>query len=113
VKFIQAIIRPEKLEAAKDALVAIGITGITVTSVNGFGKQLGHTEVYRGVKVEARLLPKAMLTILVADEKARDVMNTLREATMTGEIGDGKIVVLAVEEAMRIRTGETGEASIS
>ncbi len=97
----------------KEALVAIGITGITVTSVNGFGKQLGHTEVYRGVKVEARLLPKVMLTLLVSDEKARDVMNTLREATMTGEIGDGKIVVLAVEEAMRIRTGETGEASIS
>jgi nitrogen regulatory protein PII len=112
VKLIQAIIRPEKLETAKDALVAIGINGITVIPVNGFGKQLGHTEVYRGVKVEARLLPKVMLTLLVSDGMVSQVMTTLREAAMTGEIGDGKIIVLGVDEAMRIRTGETGEASV-
>ena len=112
MKIIQAIIRPEKLEAAKDALVAHGIHGITVTSVNGFGKQLGHTEVYRGVKVEARLLPKVMLTLLVTDGVVPEVMATLRQAAMTGEIGDGKIMVLPVEDAMRIRTGETGDASV-
>lgn len=112
MKLIQAIIRPEKLETAKDALVAIGIKGITVSAVNGFGKQLGHTEVYRGVKVEPRLLPKVMLTLLVNDGMVSQVMTTLREAAMTGEIGDGKIIVLGVDDAMRIRTGETGEASV-
>ncbi|MFM7264500.1 MAG: P-II family nitrogen regulator [Cyanobium sp.] len=112
MKLIQAIIRPEKLEAAKEALVALGINGITVTPVNGFGKQLGHTEVYRGVKVEARLLPKVMLTLLVSDGMVHEVMGTMRQAAITGEIGDGKIIVLAVEDAMRIRTGETGEASV-
>ncbi|MEB3256209.1 MAG: P-II family nitrogen regulator [Synechococcaceae cyanobacterium] len=112
MKLIQAIIRPEKLEATKDALVAIGIQGITVSTVNGFGKQLGHREVYRGVAVQARLLPKVMLTLLVTDAMVPAVMNAVREAALTGEIGDGKILVLAVEEAMRIRTGETGEASI-
>ena len=112
MKLILAIIRPEKLDAAKEALVAAGIQGITVTSVNGFGKQLGYSEVYRGVAVEARLLPKVMLTLLVTEPMVPAVMTTLRQAALTGEIGDGKIVVLAVEEAMRIRTGETGEASV-
>jgi nitrogen regulatory protein PII len=112
VKLIQAIIRPEKLDAAKEALVACGIQGITVTPVTGFGKQLGHTEVYRGVKLEARLLPKVMLTMLVADDSVASVMASLRESTTTGEIGDGKIIVLPVDDAMRIRTGETGEASV-
>jgi nitrogen regulatory protein PII len=112
VKLIQAIIRPEKFEAAKEALVAIGIQGITVGSVNGFGKQLGHREVYRGVPVEARLLPKVMLTLLVSDAMVQPVMGAIRESAFTGEIGDGKVLVLAVEDAMRIRTGETGEACI-
>jgi nitrogen regulatory protein PII len=92
--------------------VACGITGITVSTVNGFGKQLGHREVYRGVEVEARLLPKLLLTLLVGDESVQPVMATIRDSAMTGEIGDGKIIVLAVEEAMRIRTGELGDASL-
>jgi nitrogen regulatory protein PII len=112
VKLIFAIIRPEKLDATKNALVACGITGITVSTVNGFGKQLGHREVYRGVEVEARLLPKLLLTLLVGDESVQPVMATIRDSAMTGEIGDGKIIVLAVEEAMRIRTGELGDASL-
>ncbi len=112
MKLIFAIIRPEKLDATKNALVACGITGITVSTVNGFGKQLGHREVYRGVEVEARLLPKLLLTLLVGDESVQPVMATIRDSAMTGEIGDGKIIVLAVEEAMRIRTGELGDASL-
>ncbi len=112
MKLLFAIIRPEKLDAVKDALVACGINGITVSPVTGFGKQLGHTEVYRGIKVEARFLPKIMLTLLVGEEAVAAVMAAIRESASTGEIGDGKIVVLAVEEAMRIRTGETGEASL-
>lgn len=112
MKLIQAIIRPEKLDAAKEALVAIDIQGITVSTVSGFGKQLGHREVYRGVPVQARLLPKVMLSLLVTDAMVPAVLNAIRESAFTGEIGDGKILVLAVEEAMRIRTGETGEASI-
>jgi nitrogen regulatory protein PII len=113
VKLVFAIIRPEKLEATKDALVACGISGITVSSVNGFGKQLGHTEVYRGVERQAKLLAKVMLTLLVGDESVAEVLTVIRESAMTGEIGDGKIIVLAVEEAMRIRTGETGDASLT
>ncbi len=113
MKLIFAIIRPEKLEATKDALVASGITGITVSTVNGFGKQLGHKEVYRGVEMPAKLLAKLMLTLLVVDESVAEVMAVIRESAMTGEIGDGKIIVVAVEDAMRIRTGETGDASLA
>lgn len=113
MKLILAIIRPEKLDVTKDALVACGISGITVSSVSGFGKQLGHKEVYRGVEMEARLLAKVMLTLLVAEESVAEVMAVIRHSAMTGEIGDGKLIVLAVEDAMRIRTGETGDACLS
>jgi nitrogen regulatory protein PII len=113
MKLILAIIRPEKREVTKDALVACGISGITVSSVNGFGKQLGHREVYRGVEMQARLLAKVMLTLLVVDELVAEVKAVIRESAMTGEIGDGKIIVLAVEDAMRIRTGESGVASLA
>ena len=113
MKLILAIIRPEKLEVTKDALVACGISGITVSSVNGFGKQLGHREVYRGVEMQARLLAKVMLTLRVVDELVAEVKAVIRESAMTGEIGDGKIIVLAVEDAMRIRTGESGVASLA
>jgi nitrogen regulatory protein PII len=103
MKLILAIIRPEKLEVTKDALVACGI----------IGKQLGHREVYRGVEMQARLLAKVMLTLLVVDELVAEVKAVIRESAMTGEIGDGKIIVLAVEDAMRIRTGESGVASLA
>ncbi len=112
MKQIQAIIRPEKLDAAKDSLVAAGINGITVTTVRGFGKQLGYPEVYRGVKVEARLLPKLMLTMVVPDGSVDSVVSAIRSSAQTGEVGDGKIIISQVEQVIRIRTGETGDASL-
>ncbi len=113
LKQIQAIIRPEKVDPVKDALVAIGVNGITVTTVQGFGKQLGHTEVYRGVKLEARLLDKVQLTVAINDDKADAVIAAIKSAARTGEVGDGKILVLNLEEAIRIRTGETGAVALS
>jgi nitrogen regulatory protein PII len=113
VKQIQAIIRPEKLEPVKDALVALGINGMTVTSVQGFGQQMGHTEVYRGVKIEARLLSKVMITTVVNDSTADAVIEAIRSSARTGEIGDGKIIVTNVENSIRIRTGETGDITLN
>jgi len=113
VKQIQAIIRPEKLDSVKDALVELGINGMTVTAVQGFGKQLGFTEVYRGVKQEARLLPKMMVTTVVSDGAVEGVVAAIQAAARTGEIGDGKIIVTTVEASIRIRTGETGDATLS
>ena len=112
MKQIQAIVRPEKLDAVKDALVSLGINGMTVTPVQGFGKQLGHTEVYRGVKVEARLLPKVMITVVVTDPAMAGVIEAIQASAKTGDIGDGKIIVTPVEVSIRIRTGETGDATL-
>ena len=112
MKQIQAIIRPEKLDVVKDALVNIGINGMTVTSVQGFGKQMGYTEVYRGVKIEAKLLTKTMITAVVTDAAMDGVINAIKSAAQTGEIGDGKIIVTPVEASIRIRTGETGDATL-
>ncbi len=112
MKQIQAIIRPEKLDAVKDALVNIGINGMTVTSVQGFGKQMGYTEVYRGVKIEAKLLTKTMITAVVTDAAMDGVIYAIKTAAQTGEIGDGKIIVTPVEASIRIRTGETGDATL-
>lgn len=113
MKLIQAIVRPEKLDAVKDALVALGINGMTVTPVQGFGQQLGHTEVYRGVKMEARLLPKVMLSTAVSDGAVDGVVSAIKTSACTGEIGDGKIIISPVERSIRIRTGETGDATLS
>ena len=113
MKQIQAIIRPEKLDPVKDALVAIGINGMTVTSVQGFGQQMGHTEIYRGVKMEARLLAKVMITAVVSDGCVDAVIEAIRSSARTGEIGDGKIIVTNVENSIRIRTGETGDITLS
>jgi len=112
VKQIQAIIRPDKLDPVKDALVALGINGMTVTAVQGFGKQMGHTEVYRGVRQDARLLPKVMVTSVVPDSAVDGVVAAIQTAARTGEIGDGKIIVTPVEHSVRIRTGETGDATL-
>jgi nitrogen regulatory protein PII len=112
MKQIQAVIRPEKLDAVKDALVALGINGLTVTSVQGFGKQMGHTEVYRGVKMDARLLSKLMVTTVVTDGAMAGVVEAIQSAARTGQIGDGKIIVTPVEASIRIRTGETGDATL-
>jgi nitrogen regulatory protein PII len=113
VKQIQAIIRPEKLDAVKDALVSIGINGMTVTPVRGFGKQMGYTEVYRGVKIEAKLLSKTMITAVVTDAAMAGVIEAIKTAAQTGEIGDGKIIVTPVEASIRIRTGETGDDTLN
>ncbi len=113
MKQIQAIIRPEKLDPVKDALVAIGINGMTVTPVQGFGQQMGHTEVYRGVKVEARLLPKVLITAVVNDASVDQVVEAIKSSARTGEIGDGKIIITPVEASIRIRTGETGDVTLS
>ncbi|MEA5423018.1 MULTISPECIES: P-II family nitrogen regulator [unclassified Synechococcus] len=112
MKQIQAIIRPEKLDPVKDALVELGINGMTVTTVQGFGKQMGHTEVYRGVKVEARLLSKTLLTLVVTDDSCDKVVEALLKNAQTGEIGDGKIIITNVENAIRIRTGESGDVTL-
>lgn len=112
MKQIQAIIRPEKLDAVKDALVSLGINGLTVTSVQGFGKQMGHTEVYRGVKVDAKLLTKTMITAVVTDSAMNGVIEAIKSTARTGEIGDGKIIVTTVDNSIRIRTGESGDITL-
>jgi nitrogen regulatory protein PII len=113
VKQIQAIIRPEKLDPVKDALVALGINGMTVTTVQGFGQQMGHTEVYRGVKIEARLLSKVMITAVVKDGSVDAVIEGILSSARTGEIGDGKIIITNVENSIRIRTGESGDIALT
>jgi nitrogen regulatory protein PII len=112
VKQVQAVIRPDKLDAVKDALVAIGVHGLTVIPVQGFGQQFGHTEVYRGVKIEARLLSKLMLISVVPDDKADAVIEAFKTSAHTGEVGDGKVWVLPVETSVRIRTGESGDVVV-
>ena len=113
MKQVQAIIRPEKLDAVKDALVEKNINGMTVTTVQGFGKQMGYEEVYRGVKVEARLLTKTMLTLLVTDAALDGVVEVIKATARTGSVGDGKIIVTNVENVIRIRTGEMGDITLT
>jgi nitrogen regulatory protein P-II 1 len=112
MKKIEAVIRHHKLEEVKNALAAVGIHGITVTEVRGFGRQKGHKEAYRGVEYTVDLLPKMKLEIVIGADQAMKVIDTIRVAARTGEIGDGKIFVTDLEECIRIRTGETGEAAI-
>ena len=112
MKKIEAVIKPFKLDDVREALTDIGISGMTVTEVRGFGRQKGHTEIYRGAEYAVDFLPKVKLEIVVADSMAERVVETIAEAARSGKIGDGKIFVLPVEEAYRIRTGETGEAAV-
>ncbi|MEY4488647.1 MAG: hypothetical protein RIQ79_1155 [Verrucomicrobiota bacterium] len=112
MKLIIAIIKPFKLEEVKEALAAIGAEGMTVTEVKGFGRQKGHTEIYRGSEYTVDFLPKAKLEIVVADDLAAKAVATITAAAKTGKIGDGKIFVLSVEEVVRIRTDERGEAAV-
>jgi nitrogen regulatory protein P-II 1 len=112
MKKIEAIIKPFKLDEVKEALAKAGIEGMTVTEVKGFGRQKGHTELYRGAEYVVEFLPKVKLEILVADDKAAVVADTVAKAARSGQIGDGKIFVLPVDEAMRIRTGERGPDAI-
>jgi len=112
MKKIECITRPLKLEAIKDALGDLGIVGMTVTEVRGCGKQRGRTERYRGAEYVVSLLPKVKIEIVVKDEQAEDVVKAILTTARTGEIGDGKIFVLPVDQAIRIRTGESGEDAI-
>ena len=112
MKCLMCIIRPEKLDAVKDALDAEHIVGMTVTDVRGFGRQKGQVEHYRGEAYTIRFVPKVRIDLVVQDEDVNRVMKTIREATKTGNIGDGKIFVVGVENAMRIRTGEVGTSAL-
>jgi nitrogen regulatory protein PII len=112
MKLIIAIIKPFKLEEVKEALAAAGIEGMTVTEVKGFGRQKGHTEIYRGSEYTVDFLPKVKLEVAVADEVAGKAIDAIAKAAKTGKIGDGKIFVLPLEEVVRIRTDERGEAAV-
>ena len=112
MKKIEAIIKPFKLEEVKDALAELGIEGMTVTEVKGFGRQKGHTEIYRGSEYTVDFLPKVKLEIVLSDEIAPKAVATIAAAAKTGKIGDGKIFVSAVETAIRIRTEETGDKAV-
>ena len=112
MKKIEAIIRPFKLDEVKESLSSIGAQGLTVTEVKGFGRQKGHTELYRGAEYVVDFLPKVKLEIIVGDENVAKVVETIEKAARTGRIGDGKIFVLPVEEVVRIRTGERGSEAL-
>lgn len=112
MKLVTAIIKPFKLDDVKDALKAIGIAGITVTEVRGFGRQGGHTETYRGAEYKIDFVPKVSLEVVVADETVDSVVETITSSAATGKIGDGKIWVSGVERLVRIRTGEEGADAI-
>jgi nitrogen regulatory protein P-II 1 len=108
MKKIEAIIKPFKLDEVKEALQEVGLQGITVTEAKGFGRQKGHTELYRGAEYVVDFLPKVKVEVVLADENAEAVIDAIRKAAQTGRIGDGKIFVSNIEEVIRIRTGETG-----
>lgn len=112
MKKIEAIIKPFKLDDVKDALNAIGIQGMTVTEVKGFGRQKGHVELYRGAEYDIAFIPKVKLEIVVADAMVDKVVSTIEEKAKSGKIGDGKIFISKLEEIIRIRTGERGETAI-
>jgi nitrogen regulatory protein P-II 1 len=112
MKMVEAIVKPFKLDEIKEALTKAGIQGMTVEEVKGFGRQKGHTELYRGAEYSVDFLPKVKIQILVPDEKAAQVVEAIVQGARTGKIGDGKIFVTAVEEVIRIRTGERGPDAI-
>ncbi|MBI5047771.1 MAG: P-II family nitrogen regulator [Deltaproteobacteria bacterium] len=112
MKKIEAIIKPFKLDEVKKALNDIHIEGMTVTEVKGFGRQKGHTEVYRGAEYAVDFLPKVKIEVVTTEEMAAKVVNTIQTAAKTGKIGDGKIFVSAIEETVRIRTGERGKEAL-
>ncbi len=112
MKKIEAIIKPFKLDDVKSALSEIGIQGMTVTEVKGFGRQKGHTEVYRGAEYVVDFLPKVKLEVIIKDDQKDQVVEAIATAAKTGRIGDGKIFVTSVEEVVRIRTSETGEDAL-
>ena len=112
MKKIEAIIKPFKLDDVKEALSRAGAVGMTISEVKGFGRQRGHTELYRGAEYVVDFLPKLKLELLVPDEKVAELAEVIREAAHTGRIGDGKVFLLPVDDAIRIRTGERGDAAL-
>lgn len=113
MKKVEAIIKPFKLEEVKEALAGVGVQGLTVTEVKGFGRQKGHKELYRGAEYVVEFLPKVKLEVVVTNEKLKEVVEAIVKSASTGRIGDGKIFVSTVEDAIRIRTGESGEIVVS
>ena len=112
MKKIEAIVQHFKLEDVKDALVGSGFSGMTVSEVRGFGRQKGHSETYRGAEYDVEFVPKVKVEVIVADESTQKVVDIILDATRTGEVGDGKIFVYDLSNAIRIRTGEMGEAAV-
>ncbi len=112
MKKVEAVIKPFKLDEVKEALREIGVTGMTVTEVKGFGRQKGHTEIYRGAEYIVDFLPKVKIEVVVPDNMVEQVVEAIRNAAYTGKIGDGKIFVTHIEEVIRIRTGERGEEAL-
>ena len=112
MKKIEAIIKPFRLEEVKEALAGLGIEGMTVTEVKGFGRQKGHTEIYRGSEYTVDFLPKIKIELVLADERAKEAVEAIIKGAKTGKIGDGKVFISGIENAVRIRTGETGEQAV-
>ena len=112
MKKVEAIIKPFKLDEVREALSEIGVTGLTVTEVKGFGRQKGHTELYRGAEYVVDFLPKVKVEVIVGDSLVERALEAIVKAARTGKIGDGKIFVTSVEQVVRIRTGESGEAAV-
>ena len=112
MKLVSAIIKPFKLQEVREALVEAGVEGLTITEVKGYGRQKGHTEMYRGAEYSVDTLPKIKLDILVDDEKPQNVIDVIVKTANTGKIGDGKIFISSVDDVIRIRTGETGSEAI-
>jgi|SRR5215831_13902631 nitrogen regulatory protein PII len=112
MKLIIAIIQPHRLDAVRERLTGIGIAGLTVSEVRGYGRQKGHTEIYRGAEYQISFLPKLKIEVAVPDGRADDTVQAITQASRTGRIGDGKIFVLDLEQALRVRTGETGDNAL-
>ncbi len=112
MKFIVAVIKPSRLDHVREALNALNVHGMTVTEVKGYGRQKGHSEIYRGAEYEVHFLPKIKVEVAIDDGQTDEVIAAIREASATGKIGDGKIFLLDLEQAIRIRTGETGPAAL-
>ena len=112
MKLLKCVVRPNALEKVKEALSGLGVMGMTVSEVKGFGRQKGHKELYRGAEYTIDFIPKIEIEVVVKDDQAEQCVGAVREAAQTGNIGDGKIFMVAVDEVVRIRTGETGEAAI-
>ncbi|MFN2557521.1 MAG: P-II family nitrogen regulator [Nitriliruptorales bacterium] len=112
MKLVTAIVKPHKVEEVKDALQDLGVQGLTLTEVRGYGRQRGHTEVYRGAEYTVDFVPKARLEVLCGDYMVNEIVDTVLKAARTGQVGDGKIFVTNVEAIVRIRTGEQGEAAL-